>query len=806
MNRAAAPSPSEVLVREVTPKRGTFVFVRVRLPVVIGLLLVVAGATGAAMGEPLALVGAAAAAAVLVGVASWSAFVQHRKERYRFMGDRVIATRGGLFSDQSTELDYRNITQVRVRLPWPRYPLFKVGDVMIESAGSGGSEVVLRCVHRPDQLDVAISALMRRNGFALTRGELLHEERPDLLGVILECMGMAVFATIGAIFFFGEMFADQLIDGGGLPDWLLLVAALMALSGLAYLVLHFLDMRRRTYRVYSDAIVYEEGFLSRNNAFFPAENLADAESRRTFVDVLLGLYDVAVSCQGGGSEVRFRRLRRGKEMADTIDRLVARSAGLAPKPGAGSAGRLQAPGAAIGGRRPAPAAVAAVPPGEAWTGELEPSMARGVLPPLVACVPLFPLIPLWLVAAVGAAIQAAFTQYAVRPRSVRSTYRFLGLREREFTYDKITGLVVHEGPVDRMLGTITVQLWSIGSTEPLTLRHVRRTDLDLDALIRQAGIPPAPPLGAMPARFGLGVWLRAHLVGGLAAATFVAAVGILAVLVSPWFLVVLAPCAVAAVGLVVYGQLRYARMTATLHPQHVEMTDGLLWRDHFYARYANIKKLTLTRYPGGDSGDVRFFVAGEWQRQAQAKRSRGAPAGAAGGLARGTPYGFRLRFCEGIERKKVLLDDVVREPGPQSVARLLEGGPVAPPRATLEDRPALGNSLVALLLGSVLLVPALALLPVTLPLTILSVRRRAGRVEAERVVFTSGILYRQQTSILLDRIDTIRHAQNLLNKMFGNGNVTVLTAGSSSADLVLAHLPGYLALHGAIQERYRQAR
>ncbi|MEE2828118.1 MAG: PH domain-containing protein, partial [Myxococcota bacterium] len=91
----------------------------------------------------------------------------------------------------------------------------------------------------------------------------------------------------------------------------------------------------------------------------------------------------------------------------------------------------------------------------------------------------------------------------------------------------------------------------------------------------------------------------------------------------------------------------------------------------------------------------------------------------------------------------------------------------------------------------------------SLPLLVLVVRRRAYRIESDRIVYSSGILYRHQATVLFDRIDTIRHNQGALNKLFGNGNVTIMTAGSSAPDLVLRNLPSYLRFHQSIQERYR---
>jgi membrane protein YdbS with pleckstrin-like domain len=87
--------------------------------------------------------------------------------------------------------------------------------------------------------------------------------------------------------------------------------------------LHYLDLRRRTYRVFNDVVVYEEGFLSRTNAFIPYENIADADLLKTLVDQILGLSDVKISCQGSSQDVKFRRLRRGDELKQAVAQAAA---------------------------------------------------------------------------------------------------------------------------------------------------------------------------------------------------------------------------------------------------------------------------------------------------------------------------------------------------------------------------------------------------------------------------------------------------------------------------------------------------
>ena len=799
MTQALNSGAGQAAERELRPKKSTFILLRMIAPLILLSGLVVGGCVVAGFVFPWAIPAVLLLALVGLVVAIQAARVAYRKETYRFLSDRVIATRGGLLSDQATELDVRNITQVKLRLPWPRYPLFKVGDVMIESAGSGSSEIVLRAIVHPEQVYSDIADLMRRNGFALARDELLHEEKPDLVGVIIECVGIGFFAVLALGFAFAEI-AGEVLATGNFPIIALLTGVPLAFAGFLGLLIHFLDMRRRTYRVFDDTVVYEEGFLTRDNAFFPAENLADSSTKRTLVDQVLGLYDVGISCQGSGSEVKFRRLRNGDALSRAVDRLAETFKDR--RPGARQDVEVDEAQAAEVDPDAAPrAAVAAgVPAADAWTGEFRMHLMRALIAPLVGMVALIPFAPAFVLMAIAAWIQAACTSYEVRPGSVRSSYKFLTASVRDFTYDKITGVAVHEGPFDRLFGTVTVDLWSIGAGEPLTLRHVRRSELNLPALLRQAGIPEGAAMATMPARFGPGVALLANIPGVLFLLTFCFGLLVAALLWTPWLLTPLFP-----IGLLVlcgfgYAIGRYKRVRASFFEEHIEAQDGLLWRDHFYARYANIKKTTLVRYPGSERGRVQFFVAGERRIQGKGKKtsSKEAPP------MRIVPYGFVVSYVDGLDRKAAVLDTLLERPDREAALAVVAEDAVQEDEPVAWGRPHLGNSMVVLLVLSVVIVPLLAALPFTAPLTFLTVRRRSYRLEAHRAIYRSGILYRKQTSVLYDRIDAIRHKQGALGKMFSNGQVIILTAGSSAPDLVLDALPGYLDFHEEIQRRYRR--
>ena len=338
---------------------------------------------------------------------------------------------------------------------------------------------------------------MQRNGYQLEQKELLHEEKPAVIGILSDSVRIGL-GTLGILLFGSATLAGfyETVSEAGF-EWIVPIAvAIFAATALAFLIVYFLDMRRRTYRVFDDVVIYEEGFLTRKEAFIPYENIADAATKRTFWDQLLNLYDVVISCQGSSSEIKFRRLTHGIQLSNSIDELVM-AANQKPSPAEQLAAKEQNSASQISSRKEPDF----VPPGEAWVADLKMSPARVFLPLLI----LIPVFPLWIVAMIGAGIRIFATNYAVRPGSIRHSYRFLTTNDREFAYDKITGLVVKQNLWDRMLGTFTLRFWSIGAGQSLELAHLSRSLVDLDSILSQIGIPDSTENShEVPAEFG--VW------------------------------------------------------------------------------------------------------------------------------------------------------------------------------------------------------------------------------------------------------------------------------------------------------------
>jgi len=789
-------------VARLRPERAPFLAGRILPAIVVAVLVALGGMLLSAWLEEMLVALAAVALALLITLPIViSAFAAFGKESYELHGTFIRATRGGLFSDQTTELDIRNITHVKQRLHWLRWRLFGVGDLLVESAGSADSEVRMLAMRDPDRLYDDLRARMRDNGYALEQKRVLHRAKPDKVGVAMELAGVVFGAAMALFFTVGGALAD---DGaptlpqdevaGALLAIVTTIGGLSALFGLLGLVVRGLDLLRRTYTVYDDVVVYEEGFLSRNNAFIPFENVADAEAKRTLLDQILGLTNVKVSCQGGSSEVLFKYLRDGDALMAAVSSLVesARDAErlrrVAPARAPGRGPHDDAPSRDASPVRTHEPVV--VPPEQAWTAELRMHTPRAML----GVLPLMLIPPVAIVAAIGVALRAMATSYSVRRSSVKSTFKLLSVDEREFAYDKITGLVIEENLFDRLMGTVSLSLWSIGSPLPLDMRYLQRDAIDLDALRRQVGIPAASATPrACTTRFGPGAWLRGNLGRAIAVLPLLMGIVALAVLVHPALAALVALPLLLGLGHFVYRTFYFEAQRVELHERHLFAQTGRLIQRQYFVRYPNIKKVQRTRYPGGHEGSLTIYVAGEqippmYRNNKNAENNAGIRA----------PYAFTAHYLDEVDPVAELVDDVMRGrvvPGPGAM-------PAASPSVLSETQPAVANGVTRLVLLSVLSVVGAVLLPISVPWIVVHLKKKRYLAEDARVATEWGILYRSRASVLYDRMDSLKQSQGLLGKVFGNGKVTVLTAGSSNPDLVLSDIPQHVAFYDVIRRHY----
>ncbi len=714
--------------------------------------------------------------AALIGVFLYRAKIVYGKENYEIREDRIVVLRGGLFSDAEIELQLEHVTHVKWIRPWLWYKFFGTGILRIEAAGSAESEVFFTDVEHSDQIYRHIRDVMHNRGFSMSTATLKHQEGPAPRGIIVELVLGAFGIIFGIITFVGPLILAAI---AAFPPIILLFPVFLG-GGIAVLVVHYLDLRRRIYSIFDGVIEYHEGFLTKNDAFIPVENVSNSEIARGVIDRLTQLYQVKVSCQGAGQEIRFRHLEYGPQFDAAIEELIdVQSEALHETETAAA----EAESATLSGSAEMHNVGRDTESTARYTMD-----ARRTLIPLLICflllpvlVLIFPLLILLVGYTVYQFVRVKNTAYDVEKHSIKETFDFVTSKTREFTTDKITGVTFRESVIDQWFGTCSIKFWSIGAAEEITFRNIVKDDQVEQLVLDKAGIRPSEDVVYnINSEFSVGKMILAELPAVITAILvfFGGAVAGAYVHGGLWALPVL--CVMGVVLKYVYGRLYYPRSRVTLFENCLEFNRGLLIRLRTCALYPNVKDITTTKYPFIGNGWMRFNVAGEQIRKSNNGEVR-------------IPYGFTVYYVPDILDKDDIFDQLLlgrTEPGTEPEQPLMKSGKAA------------ANTLFSVIILSVIIFPFIALLPVTLPIAIWRVRLVRYIIEPNRVLMRKGVLYRRQTSIIFDRIDHIQTSQNFLNKLFNNGNITIHTAGSSRPELVLTAIPSWKEFYQELRRHY----
>ena len=728
-----------------------------------------------------------AVALLLAAYITVNSYVTYSKQSYAWSKHEVLFKAGTLTSDFETELKYNNITHVRLIKPFIEYRLFGTGHILIEAAGSADTEVLMQSVYDPEAIYVEIQDILSASTFSLSYDKLLLKERPVALAVGLEVARNALAAVAAVIF------GLSTLGGGGIVaaavEWLPLLW-LIVLSGIVgsltvvgasiYLYALYQDLIRRTYFIYEDVLCYTRGFLTRQEAFIPVENLADSELTQTLLDKLLNLYDVVVSCQGSGSEIQFRNLARGKEVEREIDGLINRQSTLAD---------AAKPAEESGEDSPAvPAEMDSASTGSRTSYYMEPKRA---LLWYVWLIPLFIVFPPLLFLPIYTYLVTKNTQYYPTSRGVASHFSLFSTQNVEFSRDKITAVVIKRNLIDRWMDTVTVSFWSIGSTSAINFRHIKYYE-GLDADMRSfGGIESGPELDQIHPQFNISNMVRGNLysMGGIATLVVAATVAGFWLPIA-WLTL---PVVAVAGGLIWYVfKRRYDRARLIYFEPSLWFRIGWLRQTDYYANYDDIKDMSVTAYPGGALGSIRFNIAGEQQVGDRYGKSF-------------RPNGFDVHYVSAEGRQdhihNHIFDEILLHRPDQEQYRELKEV-YREPVIIRTSRPSLKNSFVHISLVHIALLPLLVILPLSLLVARFWLRRISYVVEDGRVLKRWGIIYRSQISIVHPKVDYIQYGQTFWEKVFKNGTIFLYTTGGRQVELRLSHLSDFRQFHAELKSYY----
>lgn len=809
--------------KKLKPKKLPFIAFSLFVRTILGIILA-AGAYFILNISPILLV---VLFAVFIGYSYYKGSVAYRKEEYIFEDKKIIQKSGGIFSDYEQELSIENITHLKLKFYFIEQKIFQTGTIFIQSAGSGGSEITLASIENPKKIYHHLQQKMKQNGFQIDRDELLEQEAPNTLAVILELLSGAV---IGSLFILS------------MSVWLFIPALII---GLPYGLWRYLDLKKREYELYQGSIVYKGNFLNKEKTIVPIENLSDSNLNQNFIGKMLGLYDLSLSSQGGGQEIRFKNIKKGKKFDEKIDELMR-----------SEAYSLETKQRDIVGQESTDEDTQ-VDKKENRTTKKKQKNTRGldsvpkkyqsfkkdlkkvILAPVIYIGLVFLLLGVtagifWLVimtiggdssvltAVLSIAISGVFLlffalipiaskimkffaiEYSLKEQSIRKEYNLFSTDITEFSDDKITGVYFKKSILDRIFGTYSIHFWSIGSSSNIVFSDIKQ-DSQLDNLIKEKFdfITDDKTESIVP-KFSLDNFIKKKTITMIIAGVYFSVLAVVGYIINSflpvdWVMpaVFFGSLALFIVYFVVsyfYNQLYYDKAEITLSSDFLTAQTGIFSKYQYYFDYNDIKGIVTTKYPWINSGKIKFKVGGGRTINQNQDQS---------GTAYSFSNSFSLNFIPNIPQKDEAIDLILEQKQDYTQLDEIEDNIEKYKREDIiTTGPDIANAVVPVIIISIIIFPLIILLPLTLAYRILSTKKKSYHLQPYRVCKKWGILYRKQQSIVFRKIDHINKDQGFLNKMFSNGNIATNTVASSGTEMSLDDLSDYEKFYAKIQEIY----
>jgi uncharacterized membrane protein YdbT with pleckstrin-like domain len=544
----------------------------------------------------------------------WSTKVRYEKTSYRIERTRIVTTSGGPFSDSGTELELRNVTHVKLVLPWIENKLFGTGAVHVESAGTGGVEAHLIHLDDAERVYTAVQTLMRENGFRLTSTKELMNTRASSTGAVIDVLTGIATAFFALIWVAGVVIIPAIIASA----WLLLLM-LPVLGGVAFgFYAYYRNSVSKTYTITEDAIIYDEGFLTRRKAIIPVENLSNSHINEPLLKRIFGVSDVLVSCQGSSSEIAFRNLPDAKRFDASIGTLIdSERTTDTPEPNTDEhRGEVRAAARKRSERKRRTGTVGtttykpSIRPalvGSACIAGLAIVLAIASFV-LVAALGSYAAVPLLIaslvlpiIVAIGFLIlqfiTVAITTYTIEPNRVKSEVSFLNRVEHAFNDDRMTRITIRRTFFDRLVKTVSIEFWSIGSGDRITFGSVDEASGVIDALEHKYGLHE-PDEGRMRSEPHTGTVLRAYSYGVIAGLIVLTIGAVVSVFWAP--ALIAAPIVVLITGIsVLFARLSYRDAYFAIDERTLYETHGWFTRTQSFVNVEDIKGVTTTQYPFG---------------------------------------------------------------------------------------------------------------------------------------------------------------------------------------------------------------
>ncbi len=740
--------------------------------------------------------------------------VAFSKTSYEIHSDRLVHHTGDLFTNKTTNLPFRNVTQLGLTLPFLEHRFFQTGHVAVHAAGSSGP-VKLVSIADSQGIYQALEQALRDNGFVITRRKIVQEEKPGFIGVLVDQGSQGLVAIFVVLSLAGQAgVALAALDSPMAFVGIAFLAATGALTYFVILVLGFIDKLKRVYTLWDDMIEYQDGFLTERRKIIPFENLADTNVVEPLLKRIFGLADVVLSCQGQAGDIRFPSMPNPKMFRGNLDQLLEDVE--PPKPptpsqaegtlesgevfgvdgadGVDGAARVAAATGDLGTSQPArtyrihpfrhalpnllwvPVLVIATPIAlvvdSMFDGELLGGTAGLALTGFLFLIALISTI------AVGgrAAFHYLTTTFTFGPRSISMVREVITNRQAtEFTNDKVTAVTFHRGLLDRWMNTASVSFTSIGSAAALKFTHLKNHEEVFQELVTRFGLPDSEPLETFTPRVTFQGVLAHHIPTLLVLSLFPILGVVAAFFLHPALILVgIAGFLLGTVPTVVHELVHDPRCRLSFFEDHVMVRSGWINHKYTYVALHQARNIVTTAFPWQTTGKVQIEAGGAASRAV-------------------------INHMDDLDALHDRLDALLYQRPLRDVTQT----DTFDTEVLGEWQPVAKNDLITGCFVLVCTVVGILGIPLFVAYNRAYYARASCSLQVDRIAKRRGIFFRQHSTVLINRIDQIQTSREFLHNRLKNGMVQIFTVGSGKAELVLGPHANYQAIYEAIEARTR---
>lgn len=766
---------------EITPKRTAFltfplaIFATIFF-VIAGIITVILSYT---QNNILITLSPIAAALFLLVLYYLNQNARFNKEETEFYKDKIIHKTGTLFSNNQTTLRIKNITHVQLKHPFIRHHLFGTSTIHIQAAGSGSMEVHMQSILHGEDIYEYTQELMKDNGFSLSKETLRQEETPSKTAVIgKQIAGMAFFI----LFIFPGLLASLFLA----PVLLLGVIPVLALW---YII--FQNQTQRRFQVYNDVLEHHKDFMTKKHSLIPAENLAEANNNQGLLDRIFGVSNIEVTTQGD-AKISYSNIPNGETLEQHIDDLTksyepikresvektedvkAEKQKDVESTDYTSTHEMNIPRAIVAGL----GAGVFIGIGLLIYGISQFSINAISLSSIF--IGLFVLIAGTIFGSVMALINAKVTTYEVRKQGVWEKRSFISRSTKEFSDDKLVGIEIKRNPLDMMMGTANISFQSLSSSSNITFNYIKEWE-ELVQNLEEKYYLNSP----LEKTYNADYKIRYRITKNLIPYGITTLVLALAGIAIAYFTDISLTWIYGGIGLILFlafltfltGFLRYRNSYLKLYEEHLEYRVGYFFEKRELVRYEDVKNQYSIDYRYAPVGSLHVGIGGmvrgaEEQNQQQAALQKN---GFTGAYLPNTPD-----LLDTIDEKIITTNNGFNEP--DTVAKK-----------------AVKNRVVSALIFAV---PTLGLSLLYLPISLWRTSKYRYDLEKTRILMKRGIWNKRKKSVLFVNIDHISKDEGFINKLCGNGNVSIYTLGSDDAEIAIKDVYDYSTWRDRIESSY----